>query len=204
MDKDFLQLILASQSPRRKELLHSLFVPFISIAADLKEETIKKAPEDIVVDLAAQKARAVFRHQTKPSLVLGADTIVEIGGRILGKPSTREQASNMLQLLSGQQHNVYTGVCLVSEGAHTSFWCKTSVSFREIEPDHLELYLDSGESMDKAGSYGIQGLALGFIADIQGSYSNVVGLPVDMVQLKLQEHLALIGRKSKNWREIFV
>lgn len=200
MDKKVYQLILGSASPRRKELLKHAYLNFEIITSDLEEISHFEKPVEIVKDLALQKAKHVFEACNKKNpFVIGADTIVVIDEKILGKPNSREDAKEMLLSLSNKTHHVYTGVAFVWDGKECVFYDSTQVSFCHIDNDLLNFYLDTGESMDKAGSYGIQGAALGFIDRVNGSYSNVVGLPVDKVLLNLKK----VMNSSESWRNRF-
>lgn len=201
--KNKFQLILGSQSPRRKELLQWTFIPFKIVTSDIEEVSDKTDVAELVQDLAYQKAKHVYDKVISDynnPVVLGADTIVVLGDEVLGKPKDREEAQNTLLKLMGKSHDVLTGVCLFHQGGVETFYDKTKVYFDEISDELLELYLDTGESMDKAGSYGIQGAALGFIGRLEGSYSNVVGLPVNLVLKKIKSALEL---NEKNWRSQF-
>jgi septum formation protein len=196
-----LQLILASGSPRRKELLGWSFFPFEIIVSNIEELSSQLDPELIVMDLATQKADAVFKSlKDKTCLVLGSDTIVVHDEKVLEKPTDRSHAKAMLQKLSGQMHSVYTGVSFKMEDKAHQFFTKTDVHFNEINDLLLEQYLDTKESMDKAGAYGIQGAALGFIGEIQGSYSSVVGLPINRV---IQELCEMMETDYEGLYEIF-
>jgi septum formation protein len=201
--KNKFQLILGSQSPRRKELLQWTFIPFKIVTSDIEEVSDKTDVAELVQDLAYQKAKHVYDKVISDynnPVVLGADTIVVLGDEVLGKPKDREEAQNTLLKLMGKSHDVLTGVCLFHQGGVETFYDKTKVYFDEISDELLELYLDTGESMDKAGAYGIQGAALGFIGRLEGSYSNVVGLPVNLVLKKIKSALEL---NEKNWRSQF-
>lgn len=201
--KNKFQLILGSQSPRRKELLQWTFIPFKIVTSDIEEVSDKTDVAELVQDLAYQKAKHVYDKVISDynnPVVLGADTIVVLGDEVLGKPKDREEAKKTLLKLMGKSHDVLTGVCLFHQGGVETFYDKTKVYFDEISDELLELYLDTGESMDKAGSYGIQGAALGFIGRLEGSYSNVVGLPVNLVLKKIKSALEL---NEKNWRSQF-
>lgn len=202
MVKNTYQLVLASQSPRRQELLKTLFLPFRIEVADIEEVSECEKPSDIVEDLALQKANHIFKRLDKNPLVIGADTIVCLQEEILGKPRSRDEARQMLQKLAGRSHHVFSGVGLVSKQKSESFHIQTEVTFGDIPTDLMELYLDTGESMDKAGAYGIQSYALSFIKEIDGSYSNVVGLPVDQLLLRIKEHISQ-DDSLENWRDIF-
>ena len=186
-------LYLASQSPRRVELLQQLGLQFEKLCLDVDEaRNSGELPEDFVGRLGFDKAAAGYRalidqsmspSPTMPLAVLGADTIVVCDDDILGKPSGEADAEQMLQLLSGRTHSVYTSVTVISgdlsgEYSTHSITSKTQVTFRTIKPEEVKWYWQSGEPMDKAGAYGIQGLGAIFVSRIEGSYSGVVGLPL--------------------------
>lgn len=178
--KEF-QIILASQSPRRKELLSYMGFPFDIIPSSIEEKSEEEKIEDWVVDIAEQKAISVFnkiQSTYKNPLIIGSDTIVYLEGRTLGKPKNREDAKTMLQSMMGKKHRVYTGVSCISREFKDCFYEMSEVTFSNIEDSFLELYLDSNEYRDKAGSYGIQGAALPFVKRIEGCYSNIVGFPL--------------------------
>ena len=172
-----LALVLASGSPRRREILDSLRLAYTVRPVDLDETPLPaEQPEDMVLRLAAAKADAGAANEQE--LVLGADTAVVVDNRALGKPVDRDDGLNMLALLSGRAHRVITGVALHGRtGTHTVL-VGTDVYFRDISRDEALAYWQSGEPSDKAGAYAIQGLAGAFVTRIEGSYSNVVGLPV--------------------------
>jgi septum formation protein len=202
MEKIKYKLILGSQSPRRKELLRASFINFDIITSNIEEISHKEEISEIVMDLANQKASAVLekcRGEYENPLVLGSDTIVVIENEILGKPKSRSEAREMLLKLSGKKHKVLTGVSLVSLNKTIQFFDETIVEFEDITEDLMELYLDTEESMDKAGAYGIQAFALAFIKRVEGSYSSVVGLPVNLVIQKLKE----FNMGNTNWRDSF-
>ena len=198
------QLILGSQSPRRQELLKAIFIPFKIRPSKIEEISYEKKPYAIVEDLAAQKAQAVFSDSKEDNpLVIGSDTIVVFQNEILGKPANVEEAKKTLEKLSGNTHEVLTGVSLKSKNQVKNFHVKTEVSFREISEDLMEFYLQTGESLDKAGAYGIQEHSFGFIGEIKGSYSNVVGLPVDSLLIQLKNFVEQEQGKDISWRELF-
>lgn len=181
-----MRLILASASPRRADLLRSAGIDFDVIHADVDESVLPgETPEQHVRRLADAKASAVLaRVGARP--VLGADTVVVVNGQILGKPRDDGDARRMLGLLSGRQHVVMTGVCLLSrdapaEAGHYVHVTVTTVEFAALTDAEIDGYVASGEPADKAGAYAVQGLASRFVTRIDGSYSNVVGLPVDVV-----------------------
>lgn len=168
---------LASQSPRRAELLQQIGVPFVASPADVDETPLPgESPEDFVRRMAIEKARAIHAlHPQDP--VLGSDTAVVLDGRIMGKPRDREDALDMLLSLSGRTHRVLTGVALVH--ARTDYaLCDSRVTFRDIARDEVLRYWASGEPADKAGAYAIQGHGAVFVAHIEGSYSGIMGLPL--------------------------
>ena len=179
------QLILASESPRRKELLTQTGIPFEAIAAHA-DELKTGDPIQVVTLNAAAKAQAVSAvYPDRP--VLGADTIVYLNGRIFGKPGSAEEAKSMLRSLSDQWHQVYTGVALVRDGILHTDHAVTDVHFVHLSEEAIDRYIATGEPFDKAGAYAIQGRAGCFIDRIEGSYSNVIGLPLTTV-------MQLLGR----------
>lgn len=179
-----MKLVLASKSPRRSEILKNAGIDFTVRVADA-DETIPEgtSPEDAVVFLAARKALAVERAEDET--VLGADTVVVLDGEILGKPKNREDAYNMLKSLSGRVHSVFTGVCAIDNGASMTFAEETKVEFYKLTDEEINTYINTDEPYDKAGAYGIQGLASKFIRGIEGDYFNVVGLPLSAIYQKI-------------------
>ena len=173
-------LILASLSPRRAELLRAAGMEFTVRAVEVDESVEEgESPKRYVLRLARVKALAVDLHPGE--MVLAADTTVALDEEILGKPRDDEDARRMLQKLSDRRHEVYTGVCLRTGQSVETDFAVTSVWFNPLTAAEIEAYVRSGEPHDKAGAYAIQGLASRFIPRIDGSYSNVVGLPVDLV-----------------------
>lgn len=173
------QLILASGSPRRKEILKQVGLDFSVLPSDVEEVITKQVPSDIVMELSRQKAEDVWgKLDSKKQIVLGADTVVAYGGKILGKPKDAEDAKAILCMLSGKKHSVYTGVTLICETGLETFYEETLVEFYEMTKEEIDAYVATGEPMDKAGAYGIQGKAAAFIKGIEGDYYNVVGLPI--------------------------
>jgi len=171
-------LILASSSPRRKELLENLQLTFTISSSEVDESFDPSlSPEDIVMELAERKAQAVFSENPE-SFVLGSDTLVVADHQILGKPANEEEAVSMLKMLSGKQHDVYTGVSILSAKGSSRFYEKTEVWFWELTDEEINFYVQSGEPLDKAGSYGIQQLGSMLVKKINGDYFAVVGLPV--------------------------
>jgi septum formation protein len=174
-------LILASASPRRQELLRSAGITFEVQPADILEDPLPEEPaKECAERLAREKALAVAALRPK-DLVLGADTVVVVEGQLLGKPVDAADAARMLRMLSGREHEVITGVCLVAGGQWSVASQTTSVTMSAISEKEIADYIASGEPMDKAGAYAIQGIASRWIPRIDGDYSNVVGLPVALV-----------------------
>lgn len=181
------RFIVASASPRRRELLENIGFRFEIIPSDADESCKEKlSPEELVKELAKRKAESVFRKNTD-SVVLGCDTVVEYGGTVLGKPSDRKEAAKMLKLLSGKVHNVHTGVYIVDKEKTVSFINTVRVEFYELSDELIESYVATGESDDKAGAYGIQGLGSVLVKRISGDYFSVVGLPLSQTARALTE-----------------
>ncbi len=190
------ELILASASPRRQELLKNICKDFLVVVSDC-EEIIdnSQAPALIVESLALQKAENVF-SQNNHAVVIGCDTVVACDGEILGKPKNSEDAKNMLNLLSDKTHQVLTGVCIMGEELKGVFSVCTEVTFKPLSEEEIESYIDTNEPFDKAGAYGIQGFGGAFVRGIVGDYFSVMGLPINQIyehlrQLKLDEFLKL-------------
>ena len=171
-------IILASASPRRKEILELADLKFDVMPSDAQEITTKTAPNEVVMELASIKAKDIYKKSEKQSMVVGADTVVAYQGQILGKPADEADAKRMLTMLSGQTHEVYTGVCVIEDGKTKTFYEETKVTFYDISDEQIDRYIKTVEHMDKAGSYGIQGKAAVFIKGIEGDYYNVVGFPI--------------------------
>jgi septum formation protein len=193
-------LVLASASPRRQELLRNAGIPFTVRPADIPEAPLDgEAPRACAERLAREKAEEVFRLRPD-DFVLGADTVVVVDGLMLGKPTDSSDAFRMLRLLCGRTHEVITGICLIGSGKLVpssrfpvpSFSDvrseTTSVTVEDIGDSEIRDYVASGEPMDKAGAYAIQGRASRWISRIEGDYFNVVGLPVSLVFRTLREH----------------
>ena len=174
------RLILASQSPRRKELLSQVGVVFTVITAEVEETKEGTAPQ-IAVTNAVRKAECVAKSYPDQA-VLGADTVVCVDREVFGKPSDREEAVRMLTSLSGRWHQVYTGVALCDGGTTKTACCKTDVHFVQMTEAEIRNYVDTGEPFGKAGAYAIQGRAGYYIDRIEGSFSNVIGLPLTDVR----------------------
>ena len=178
------RIILASASPRRRELLSQIGIEYEVMPSDAEEKTQMSRPEEIVMELSRKKAADIEgRLEAKGEdgfLIIGADTVVASDGRILGKPKDREDALRMLRMLQGKTHQVITGVAVILEDK------KKTVNFAEVTKvyvcpmteEQIERYVDTGEPMDKAGAYGIQGRFAAYVSGIEGDYNNVVGLPV--------------------------
>lgn len=183
-----MEIILASKSPRRRQLLKLCGVDFSVREADIDEtldESVSKV--EAIEKLAMHKAKTVWNHHPD-ALIIGADTIVLIDDEVLGKPMDAEDAKSMLRKLSGRTHKVITGVCLMDKSKVKTFSSVVEVDFCILDENEIDGYVNSGEPMDKAGAYGIQGLAAPFVSSIRGDYYAVMGLPVS----KVYEHL-------KNW-----
>jgi septum formation protein len=176
-------IILASNSPRRREFLSSLGIEFDVIPADVEEKFLSgETFREHVVRLSVKKSKKVS-GENPDAFVLGADTLVEIDGRPLGKPKNEEEALEMLRTISGKRHTVLSGYCVVSgrTGEMKKGAVETEVTIKELTTGEIEAYVSTHESMDKAGSYAIQGIGSFMVTEIQGSYTNVVGLPVPEV-----------------------
>lgn len=181
------QVILASGSPRRRELLASLGVNFTVEAADLDEHSEQTDPHEVARDLALQKGRAVFASHPD-ALVIASDTVVALGPKQLAKPSTPAENAKFIAELSGQVHHVYTGVAVLSPLGEDAEVSDTRVFFRTLTHSEVQWYAQSGEGLDKAGGYGIQGLGAALIERIEGEYSGVVGFPLSVVIGLLRRH----------------
>lgn len=184
-----MKIILASNSPRRKELFKYIVDDFTVHVSEIIEDydpTFK--PEEIVTYLSKQKALAVSK--TFPTdVIVGSDTIVYIDGEVLGKPHSKEEAYKMLRKLAGRTHKVYTGVTIIYHNQIESFYSETSVTFYEMSDAEIYQYIETNEPMDKAGAYGIQGYGAKFIKSIEGDYFTVVGLPVALLYQHLKKYL---------------
>lgn len=182
MKKDIGKVILASASPRRRKLLAQIGIDFEIMASDKEERITAEEPAEICMHLAMQKALDVQNQLCDRDLagytIIGADTIVVLDREILGKPKNEEHASSMLRELSGREHQVYTGVCVVRGHDVRTFAEKTDVYVAPLTDRDIEAYIATGDPMDKAGAYGIQGIFAKHIEKIDGDYFNVVGLPI--------------------------
>ena len=183
--------ILASASPRRKELLSIYIKDFKIITADIDETIPFNIPlEDAPLYIAKEKAAAVFHRLDKEDIMITADTIVLLENKIYGKPKDKLDAYNMIKTLSGKTHQVITGVCCYSKDnrVNIEFSDITNVSFTDIDDEIIEKYLENAEYIDKAGAYAVQGIASMFVEKIDGSYDNVVGLPMGRLARNLIEY----------------
>jgi septum formation protein len=185
-----MKLILASSSARRAEILHNAGVQFTVISSAIDETPIPgETPHDLVARLAAAKAELVAARAIGPGIVIAADTVVVLEGRILNKPRSTDDARHMLEQLSGRAHSVLTGVTLVRlpDAERREFVESTLVQFEQLSAEEISDYLATGESHDKAGAYAIQGRAGRYIPRIEGCYFNVVGLPLTRLLRSLHE-----------------
>jgi len=183
------RIILASKSPRRRELMELLHLPFDVITSDIDEKIDYE--KDLVKEiekLSFQKANAVYQNH-KDAIVIGSDTIVKIGNKVLGKPKDIVQAKQMLQLLSDQTHEVVTGVTILCDDQVETFSSIAQVTFYPLKEEEIDAYISGNEPMDKAGAYAIQGDAAVFIRSIQGDFYTIVGLPIAELYHRLQKYL---------------
>lgn len=185
-ENKMMKIVLASGSPRRKELLLQVGIDFDVVASDIDETCDISSPEKLVEELSKRKATAV--SLLRPGeIVLGADTVVSYDGEILGKPKDENEAYDMLMMLSGRTHSVYTGVSIIDRnGKCVSFVECTKVTMFDNSPETIKAYISTKEPMDKAGAYGIQGKGAILVSNIEGDYNNVVGLPIARVYSYLQ------------------
>lgn len=187
-----MKVILASKSPRRVEILEKIVKEFEVVQSNFDENTIdfKGDIEKYVKDLSRNKAIEVSKRLNEPSIVIAADTVVFQSGKVLEKPKNEEDAFSMLSSLSGNTHKVYSGICLINtydDTVVTDCDC-TEVRFSELNPRQIRNYINSGEPMDKAGAYGIQGLGSAFVEGIKGCYYNVMGLPLNKLYKALENY----------------
>lgn len=186
-------IILASGSPRRKELLLQIGIVPEIIVSHVEEKITSDVPAEVVMSLAEQKAVDVAKNMPEGKVILGSDTVVAADGKILGKPKSHEEAYEMIRSLVRRSHQVYTGVCIVKKGAAggkdtvVSFYDETDVQVSGMTEAEIREYADSEEPMDKAGAYAVQGFFARYIEGLRGSYANVMGLPVHLVYRKLKE-----------------
>ena len=193
------KIILASASPRRRELLEQGGLPFTVIPSQAEEKITTEQPGQAVEELSYLKCSDIYEKSLGDVLVIGADTVVASEGKILGKPSSQKDAVKMLQSLQGREHEVYTGVTIMAregnENRKKTFHEKTKVVFYPMSDEEIRSYVNTGEPMDKAGAYGIQGKSAVFIKEISGDYNNVVGLPL----ARLYQELKNMGIESREW-----
>ena len=189
-NRGYMKIILASKSPRRKEILENLGVEFEIVTADANEDSDIKDPKMLVTELASRKGRAVAQKlgdEANDAAIIACDTLVYASGEFLGKPRDRADAERMLLMLSGNEHYVVSGIYVGIGGKEATDAAFTKVIFDKMSPCDIEKYLDSGEPYDKAGAYAIQGKASAYIKGIEGDYFNVVGLPVNLLCNTLKE-----------------
>ena len=193
------KIILASASPRRRELLEQGGIPFTVIPSQAEEKITTEQPGQVVEELSYLKCSDIYEKSLGDVLVIGADTVVASEGKILGKPSSQKDAVKRLQSLQGREHEVYTGVTIMAregnENRKKTFHEKTKVVFYPMSDEEIRSYVNTGEPMDKAGAYGIQGKSAVFIKEISGDYNNVVGLPL----ARLYQELKNMGIESREW-----
>ena len=191
------KIILASGSPRRKELLLQIGIVPEIIVSHVEEKITSDIPAEVVMSLAEQKAVDVAKEMPEGTVILGSDTVVAADGKILGRRKSHEEAYEMIRRLAGRSHQVYTGVCLVKKGPEgeadtvVSFYDETDVNVSPMTEKEIREYADSEEPMDKAGSYAVQGFFARYIDGLKGSYANVMGLPVHLVYQELKKLGAL-------------
>ena len=191
------KIILASGSPRRKELLLQIGIVPEIIVSHVEEKITSDVPAEVVMSLAEQKAVDVAKEMPEGTVILGSDTVVAADGKILGKPKSHEEAYEMIRRLAGRSHQVYTGVCLVKKGPEGEadtvvyFYYEKDVNVSPMTEKEIREYADSEEPMDKAGSYAVQGFFARYIDGLKGSYANVMGLPVHLVYQELKKLGAL-------------
>ena len=185
-----MKIILASQSPRRREILTLMELPFEVIESHVEEvPPVGATTEELVKALAQQKARAVFDRHPQ-DCVIGADTVVDLDGRVLGKPHTPERAKEYLGLLQGRSHIVYTGICVMTPGRVDVRSVRTDVTFRPMTAEEIDWYVGTGDPLDKAGSYGVQGPASLFVDHLEGNYFNIIGMPAPtLYEMLLDAHV---------------
>ncbi len=174
------KIILASNSPRRKELLERIGITDFTVAAPNVDESVEDglSPAEIVEQLSLRKARAAAKKAGPSDLIIAADTVVALDGAVLGKPRDKGAAFAMLTALSGREHHVFTGVTVLRGEEAATLHEETAVTFRQLTPEEIRGYIATGEPMDKAGAYGIQGIGALLVSGIRGDYCNVMGLPV--------------------------
>lgn len=185
-----MNIILASASPRRKEILENVNVKFTVVASDIDEVILEnEPPKELVKRLAFEKCMDIAR-KNKDALVIGADTIVVLNNHILGKPNNEEDAYNMVKLLSGKKHQVITGISLINLSSDKKVidYVVSEVTFKDLSEETIRDYINTKESLDKAGAYGIQGYGGLLVENINGDYFNIVGLPISRISDLLREY----------------
>ncbi len=180
------KIILASASPRRKALLEQCLIPVSILPADVDESCAASSPEEFVTELSGRKCMNVLERTAEDTVVIGADTVVAFQDSILGKPEDEEEAAEMLRMLQGREHQVFTGVTIAEKAdgvclRKTAFTERSDVKFYPLKEAEIREYIDTGEPLDKAGAYGIQGVFARHVEWIRGDYFNIVGLPVAAV-----------------------
>lgn len=186
-----MRIILASASPRRRELMKLITDDFTAVSVDADETVPENCTQEVSAYLAELKADSAAR-MFPDCVVIGCDTVVKIDGKVLGKPKNENECREFLSLLSGKTHNVTTSFCLTGFGRRTTVSQTTDVTFRELSPDDIQWYISTGEPFDKAGGYGIQGKGALLIKAINGDFFNVVGLPVSELNQQLNKFIHLI------------
>ncbi|MBO7377389.1 MAG: septum formation protein Maf [Clostridia bacterium] len=188
-----MRIILASKSPRRKEILQKLGIDFEVIVPDVDENVGDLAPDKTVEAISEKKAKAVLKKlaDKKDTLIIAADTVVNIGGKILGKPKDEKEAKKMLKTLSGNTHTVFTGYTLCLGNKTYTGHEATRVKFKKLTDAEIENYVNTGEPLDKAGAYGIQGKAIVFVEGINGDFFNAVGFPVFRICEKIKSEFGI-------------
>lgn len=180
-------IILASTSPRRRELLTLAGVKFEVLALNVDESVPEGTSPEYAVEMTARKKAMAIAERHGRSIVIGADTVVVCDGKILGKPKSKKEAVEMLKMLSGREHLVMTGVCIAHGGETEIYHVVTKVKFYELSNKDINDYVNTGEPMDKAGAYGIQGRGCVLVESIEGDYFNIVGLPISSLCRKLKK-----------------
>lgn len=180
MSGDSLKVILASGSPRRRELLTNLGVEFEVVVSGEAEDSTESNPAKLAEELGRLKAEAVARLHPE-AVIIAADTVVAQGDLLLAKPADARENADFIRALAGRTHQVYTGVSVISPAGHWEGVERTDVTFRPLSEPEIQFYAQSGEGLDKAGGYGIQGVGMALVLRVQGDYSNIVGFPLDLV-----------------------
>ncbi len=202
------KLILASASPRRKELLGHLKIPFEIITKNIPEESDATDPVEFTREIARAKGKAVLEElkttrNTEKFYVVSADTIVCLNGKIYGKPKDKAEAREFLNELAGKTHSVFTAVVVQTSQEEFSFVEESKVTFNEISESLMERYIATGDSLDKAGAYGIQGASLTFISKVEGCYANVVGFPLSRFVQETEKFILKHSQKEGSWFDSF-